>query len=254
MPSIPDLVERTRERPGVPGARAARLYRWALSLAWAMVRYLLHRVPLFRRGRRGVHAPVAPDLDRDLPGDPRTVQRAADGHGPLCHRRYRVAFTDSPLSPAEVIARLRDDLNAATPAYIARFEPLDPDAQETPPVEVGEEYLVHLPGPWNGPVRVVQADDTSFTLATLVGHMEAGQITFRAEREETYGWTAFEIESFARSGSRIFDVLYRRLGLASELQLHMWSSFCEQVVELAGGIIMSSIEVDTHTYPDDRAA
>lgn len=43
-------------------------------------------------------------------------------------------------------------------------------------MNVGDEYLVRMPGPWNGPVRVVGRTPTSFRLATLQGHLEAGQL------------------------------------------------------------------------------
>ena len=49
-------------------------------------------------------------------------------------------------------------------------------------MEVGDEYVVRMPGPWDGPVRVVEVTPTSFRLATLDGHLEAGQIEFRARR------------------------------------------------------------------------
>ena len=39
---------------------------------------------------------------------------------------------------------------------------------------VDDEYFIHISGPWNGPVRVVDIDETSFTLATRDGHLEAG--------------------------------------------------------------------------------
>ena len=87
---------------------------------------------------------------------------------------------------------------------------------------VGDELAVRLPGPWDGPVRVVEVTETSFRLATLRGHMEAGEIGFRADTNDR-GWTAFEIESWARSGDGMFYWLYERFPLARELQLHMWA-------------------------------
>jgi hypothetical protein len=145
------------------------------------------------------------------------------------------------------MATLRQDLNVAVPTDLARFE--DEGEGDIDPVDVGQEYVVVLPGPWNGPVRVAEADATSITLVTLQGHMEAGQITFRTGTHPEHGWTTFEIESFARSGSRMFHLLYHRLPVGREMQLHMWASFCESVVDLAGGTAMTSVEVETHTYP-----
>ena len=57
---------------------------------------------------------------------------------------------------------------------------------------VGDEYVVRMPGPWDGPVRVIASDELSFRLATLEGHLEAGQIEFRALAAEPM---VFEIDA-----------------------------------------------------------
>jgi hypothetical protein len=238
-----------REPPVVRAVRGRRLGLYGIGLVRTSCRYALHRVPLFRRGRRHEAPPPQPDLDREVVGDPATVQRAASGVGPLYHRRYGIAFADSRHDPAELMAIIRQDVNVAVPTDLARFE--DEGDGGVDRADVGEEYVVVLPGPWNGPVRVVEADETSFTLMTLTGHMEAGQITFRTGRHPEHDWVTFEIESFARSASRTFHLLYDRLPIGREMQLHMWASFCEQVARLAGGVVMTSVEVETHTYPQD---
>ncbi len=66
---------------------------------------------------------------------------------------------------------------------------------------VGDEFVVRMPGPWDGPVRAVEVTPTSFRLATLTGHLEAGQIEFRAADDG--GDLVFTIESWARSGDRL---------------------------------------------------
>ena len=45
----------------------------------------------------------------------------------------------------------------------------------------------------------------------------------------------FEIESWARAGDRLSDLLYNRLRLAKEIQLNMWTHFCIRAATLAGG-------------------
>jgi hypothetical protein len=93
-------------------------------------------------------------------------------------------------------------------------------------------------------VRVIDVGPCSFRLATLIGHLEAGQIEFRAgSGAETD--VVFEIESWARSSSRLVDLLYHRLRMAKEVQAHMWISFLERVVDLAGGRMTGGIELDT---------
>jgi Domain of unknown function (DUF1990) len=231
-----------------PNRRIRLLARWGLGSGVAVARYLVHRVPMYRRNRRRIDEPEPPDFSRALPGGASDLQRPADGTGALYHRRYTVAYTDGALGPAELIATLLENLNAASPVEFSHFEPLR--ARNGDRLGVGDELVVRLPGPWDGPVRIVAVEDTCFRLATLRGHMEAGEIEFRAFGNE-HGWTVFQIESWARSGDRMFRWLYDRLPIARELQLHMWSHFCERVVRIADGIVMTNVEM--HTCARDGA-
>ena len=113
---------------------------------------------------------------------------------------------------------------------------------------VGDEYVVRMPGPWDGPVRVVDVPPTSFRLATLEGHLEAGQIEFTARRDGDR--VVFDIESWARSGDRLSDLLYDRLRMAKEIQLHMWTSLLERVARVAGGRITGGIDIETRRVDD----
>jgi hypothetical protein len=137
------------------------------------------------------------------------------------------------------------DPNVACPLEIGRFER---EVESSRPLQVGEDLRVRLPGPWNGPVRVISTSDQAFRLATLRGHMEAGEIEFRARDEN--GGLVFEIESWARSSDRVFDLLYDRLGIARELQLDMWAFFLERVAQASGGVPAHGIEVHTQRCDD----
>ena len=92
---------------------------------------------------------------------------------------------------------LQADLNRASPTKFARFQLLHGKPGR---LRVGDEYVVRMPGPWDGPVRVVDVGPCSFRLATLVGHLEAGPIEFRSSEDEDSA-VVFEIESWARSSS-----------------------------------------------------
>ena len=182
----------------------------------------------------------ATDLPPALPeawvdGD---LQPIEEGVGPLFHRLYRVRIREARLSPDEVIGSLRVDPNRAAPTELARFLKAR-DAHGR--FGVGEELVVRMPGPWDGPVRVVETTTTSFRLATLAGHLEAGQIEFRAA--QTSALLLFEIESWARSGDRLSNLLYNHLRMAKEVQLHMWTSFLEQVAGLDGGRLTGGVEI-----------
>jgi hypothetical protein len=145
------------------------------------------------------------------------------------------------LGAAELMGKLQADLNRASPTKFARFQLVHGEPGR---LAVGDEYVVRMPGPWDGPVRVVDVGPRSFRLATLVGHLEAGQIEFRASSGEETG-VVFEIESWARSSSPLVNVLYHRLRMAKEVQAHMWISFLERVVRLAGGRMTGGIELYT---------
>jgi len=110
-------------------------------------------------------------------------------------------------------------------------------------LRVGDEFVVRMPGPWDGPVRVVDVRRRSFRLATLAGHLEAGQIEFRARPDQES--LVFEIESWARSSSPLVNLLYHRLRMAKEVQTHMWVSFLERVVDLSGGRMTLGVEIET---------
>jgi uncharacterized protein (UPF0548 family) len=80
-------------------------------------------------------------------------------------------------------------------------------------------------------------------LATLNGHLEAGQIEFTASAD--YRSLEFRIESWARSGDRFSDLLYTHVRLAKEVQLHMWISVLVRISKLAGGRTDGGVVVTT---------
>ena len=137
------------------------------------------------------------------------------------------------------MSRIRGDLNAASPTEFARFFKVHGDGDG---MRVGDEYVVRMPGPWDGPVRVVEVTPERFRLATLDGHLEAGQIEFTSSGDDEL---VFAIESWARSADRVSDLLYQRLRMAKEVQLHMWTSFLERVARIAGGRITGGVAITT---------
>jgi hypothetical protein len=51
--------------------------------------------------------------------------------------------------------------------------------------------------------------------------------------------------SWARSGDRLSDLVYDRLRMSKEVQLHMWTSFLERVIRLSGGTRAGGLRIDT---------
>ena len=185
----------------------------------------------------------------DPPSAPPTgadVQTEADGTGARFYRRYRVRVDGSTLSPDELFGAIAEDINAFVPDELARFE----RTQGAPGrIAQGDEFVVHITAPWDGPVRVAEADATSFTLVTLDGHLEAGSIRFSADGARG-GELRFAIESWARSADAVVDFAYDTLGVAREAQQAMWTFFCERVADRCGGAVLGEIEVLTEREAD----
>ena len=175
------------------------------------------------------------------------IQTPDDGAGAMFHRRYRVRIRGSELSADELVQAVAAEPDSVSPSEFATFRKLNGSKGE---MRINDEYVVRMAGPWDGPVRVAKRDGAMFRLVTLEGHLEAGQIEFRAYGEG--GLVVFEIESWARSKDRLTDILYDRLRMSKEVQLHMWTSTLERIVKLSGGSRSGGIEI--HTRKVEAAA
>jgi uncharacterized protein (UPF0548 family) len=223
--------------------RVSTAARWPVGIALTSWRYMWRTTPLHRwemTGRLAQDSPPPLPLGVDLV----ELQRPEDGVGPLVHRMYRTRIRATTVSAEELMDRITADLDAVAPSEFASFQKVHGDPAR---IAVGDEYVVRMPGPWDGPVRVVAVGPTAFRFVTLDGHLEAGQIEFRVSGGER--WLEFSIESWARSGDRLSHLLYTHLRMAKETQVHMWTSVLERVVKLTagemdGGIIMTTRRVE----------
>jgi hypothetical protein len=220
------------------GRRLSTATRWPVGVSLTSWRYMWRTTPMSRR-----EVELGPGADRPPPlpagFDTDGVQTHDDGVGTLFHRRYRIRIAGPACAAPDVVGDLPDDLDAFAPSEFARFIRLSGDGR----CAAGDEYVVRMPGPWDGPVRVVDVSDASIRLATLDGHLEAGQIEFRAADHD--GELAFTIESWARSSSRLTDFLYDRARMSKEVQVHMWVSFLERVRDRARGRRSGPIDIET---------
>ncbi len=212
---------------------------WPLGMAITSWVYLWRTTPVYRRELEGS---LEHDLPPEIPLGVATggVQRVGDGSGPLFHRIYTGRVRDPQTGVEELMRQIKADPNLVAPLALARFRKL---ASPEWRMEVEDEFLVRMPGPWDGPVRTIALGPTWFRFATLDGHLEAGQIEWRAREEN--GQLVFQIESWARAGDRLSAILHDRLRMAKEVQLHMWSSVVEKVTAKAGGRLERGIEIET---------
>jgi uncharacterized protein (UPF0548 family) len=225
--------------------RWATAARWPVGVGLAYARYMWSTTPIHRWEMVGTWPEDAPpDLPADA--DPAELQLASDGVGPLIHRIYRTRIVGSSVDPEELMARMTADLDQVAPSEFATFQRVGPDSDR---VAIGDEYVVRMPGPWDGPVRIIAVDPTSFRFATLPDHLEAGQIEFRVGADYRSLW--FEIESWARSGDQLSDLLYDHLRISKEVQLHMWSSVLRRVVGLTEGKMEGGIVIVTRLVPEE---
>jgi Domain of unknown function (DUF1990) len=220
-----------------PLRRLTTATRWPVGIALTSWHYMWRTTPLHRSEAIDEGAPDPPPLPPGV--DRAEIQGSDDGAGPYFHRVYRTRIRQADLTPEELVARIVGDVNRVVPGGFARFHKVLGEDGE---MRLGDEYVVRMPGPWDGPVRVVERTPTSWRFATLAGHLEAGQIRFSAAHD---GPLEFRIESWTRAGSRFSNLLYHHLRMSKEIQLHMWTSVLEKVAKLSGGRMTGGIEIRT---------
>jgi hypothetical protein len=219
-----------------PRRAAGLVARWLAGTALVTWRYLWSTTPLHRSERRGGDEDRPPPLSPDVLDD--RVQ--LDGHGPLFHRVFRVRVAGAGLAPERLVDLVVADFKHFVPAEVVD-------------VRGGRsgELVVEMPGPWNGPVRIAHRDPATVRLVTLRGHLEAGQVQFRAHGDG--GLLVFEIELWARAANRLVHVLYSRLRFAKEVQLNMWVRFCLAAAATTGGHLVDGVHIETRRVEETVA-
>jgi hypothetical protein len=231
----PGSTRKMPQRESLP-RRLRTATRWPAGVALTSWRYMWRTTPFHRSEVDGT---LSDDAPPELPAGVSSDEVQLDGYGALFHRLYRGRIREPRLSPDALIAAIAEAPDRVAPSEFATFRKVLGDAGA---MAVGDEYVVRMPGPWDGPVRVVERTPQSFRLVTLDGHLEAGQIRFSALPGDPL---EFRIESWARAGDRLSSLLYDRLRMSKEVQLHMWTSVIERAAELSGGRLTGGIEIRT---------
>ena len=90
-------------------------------------------------------------------------------------------------------------------------------------------------------------------LRHAAGHLEAGRIRFSAI-DDGPGCIEICIEPWARGGDRVSNLLFDRLPVNKEVQLHMWTSVLERLIDLSGGVRDGRIEIATRRVDEAQLA
>jgi hypothetical protein len=225
--------------------RLATTASWPAGMVLTTWSYVWRTTPIHRRNVGGslpddLPPPLPPGISVD------GVQEPDHGAGPLLHRVYLGRIREPHLNATGLMARVQADPNVVAPSALARFVKT---VGEDGHMGVEDEFVVRMPGPWDGPVRTLEVTPRSFRFATLDGHLEAGQIEWRAQ--DRNGLLEFQVESWARAGDRLSALLHGKLRMAKEVQLHMWSSVVERVARVSGGNLVAGVEIVTRHVPPE---
>lgn len=124
-----------------------------------------------------------------------------DGFGKLWRKLYWIRLTGSPVTPEELVQVWRDRYTEFWPKGSRLYQP--PGGLEQGDMAPADLAVIGGARIGTG-VVVIDERDTSFTFATLQGHMLAGTITFSGKEEA--GATVAQIEVVMRAGDPLYEI------------------------------------------------
>lgn len=136
---------------------------------------------------------------------------ALQGFGQLWQKTYRVRLARIEASPEEVVRIWKEKFPEFQPPQ-NRFYP------SLAGVKPGELLFISATVggmPVHTGVRVIYADDESFTVMTPEGHPESGWNTFSAYRDED-GVVVAQIQSLARANDPVYEIGFRLVGATAQ--------------------------------------
>lgn len=141
----------------------------------------------------------APTGALNLNVEGRQITSPLQGFGQMWQKTYSIAFKESSIEPATIIATWKQHFDEFWPADSRFFAPLTGIAP-------GEVALLNLQVsglPLSTGVLVLYADDESFTLMTPQGHVFAGWITFSSYIDDEA--TIVQIQVLMRASDPIYE-------------------------------------------------
>ena len=152
------------------------------------------------------------------------------------------------VSAAELLGRVAADPDRAAPSEFATFKKT---RGEEGAMAVGRR----VPGAHAGTVGRAGAgrrasERRAFGWPRSKGTWRLGRSRSRARAARRSDRVL--IESWARGGDRLSNLLYDRLRFSKEVQFHMWTSFLERVVKLSGGKRDGGLRIHTRRAESAR--
>jgi hypothetical protein len=138
------------------------------------------------------------------------------GFGQLWRKTYRIDLSRAQVTPAEVVNIWKERFPEFNPPQ-SRFHP---SLAGVAPGAVLRINASMRGVPVYTGVRVIYADDESFTMMTPEGHPESGWNTFSVYTEDD-GRAIAQIQSLARTTDPIYEISFRIVG--SSQQEWIWT-------------------------------
>lgn len=136
---------------------------------------------------------------------------ALQGFGQLWQKTYRVRLAGIEATPEEIVQVWKEKFPEFQPPQNRFYPSLDG-------VKPGEVLFISATVggmPVHTGVRVIYADDESFTVMTPEGHPESGWNTFSAHRDDD-GTVIAQIQSLARANDPVYEVGFRLVGATAQ--------------------------------------
>ncbi len=204
------------------GRRFLRRLGWLVGAPLAIFRFFRRQVPIEEVEPAGAPGSLPPaQLD--------SAQDEEQAVGPVTHRLYSATIQAPILSAERLLAVIAADPNVVAPSEVLRFEKT---RGQRGGLQEGDELVIRMAGPWNGPVEVTRRWEQGFRLAARRGHPQVGQLELRARDDD--GQIAVEILTRERAAGLGFHVL-ERVGLIRRMQTYVWGEMLENAARLAGG-------------------
>lgn len=146
--------------------------------------------------------------------------------GLVYHRKFWMEFHEPRFSPMLLIKKFQED-----PNHFSNLSEFEKTKGLLEKMNVGDEFMLHIKGPWDEPLTVVDVKDNSCTFETREGHMETGTVNFRAEETSPGRWR-FTVETIARNKDPLQLLNFEKLTVAKMGSTRLWKDVCEKFTDL----------------------